>query len=100
MFYIILAFNTFVFFRRTARFADVHGSNTDMTWRLQFSNMRFYHRNTTTTTATTTATTTTTTAAAAAAAAATTTTTNNNNNDNNVHLSCAHQRPERSRNTY
>ena len=25
---------------------------------------------------------------------------NNNNNDNNVHLSCAHQRPERAHDTY
>ena len=25
---------------------------------------------------------------------------NNNNNNNNVHLSCAHQRPERSHDTY
>ena len=24
----------------------------------------------------------------------------NNNNNNNVHLSCAHQRPERSHDTY
>ena len=41
--------------------------------------------------------TTTTTAAAAAAAAATTSTTTTTTN---VHLSCAHQRPERSHDTY
>ena len=49
---------------------------------------------TTITTATTAA------AAAAAAAATTTTTTTTTTNHNNVHLSYAHQRPERSHHTY